>query len=370
MPPLDGVLVADLSRVLAGPLCAMVLADLGADVVKVERPDGGDDTRGWGPTYFLGLNRGKRSVALDLKDSTDRALAFELCARADVVLESFRPGTADRLGLGFDAVRAVNARVVYASVSAFGAGEAARDLPGYDLLLQAMSGLMSVTGEPGGPPLKVGTALIDMVCGLFTATAVCAALREGAGRRVEVSLMDSALAALLNQASSYLNGPADAPPPTRLGNRHPSIAPYETVRAADGDLALAVGNDAQFARLCEVLGAPRLAERWPTNDDRVAARDALAAELAPRFAAAPIAVWCDQLRAAGVPAGPVHDVAQAFAAAEALGLDPVLELDGVRTVRSPVLLDGAPAQAGRRPPRLGEHDADVRAWLAAPRPAR
>jgi crotonobetainyl-CoA:carnitine CoA-transferase CaiB-like acyl-CoA transferase len=353
--PLDGLLVADLSRVLAGPLCAQVLADLGADVVKVERPGGGDDTRGWGPTYFLGLNRGKRSVALDLKDPGDLALARTLCARADVVLESFRPGVADRLGLGFDAVRAANPHVVYASVTAFGPDV---DLPGYDLLLQALSGLMSVTGEPDGPPLKAGAALIDMVCGLLTATGVLAALRDGGPHRVEVSLMDSALAALLNQASSWLNGGGV---PGRLGNRHPSIAPYETFRCADGDLALAVGNDAQWARLCALLGEP---VRWPANDERVAARDEVAALLAPRFAAEPVAAWVQRLAGAGVPAGPVNDVAQAFAFAERLGLDPVHPVGAVRTVRSPVRIDGRTAQSDRPPPALGEHDDELRAWLA------
>src|SRR6476619_4957094 len=238
---LDGILVADLSRVLAGPLCTMTLGDLGADVIEVERPDGGDDTREWGPpfveegaTYYLGLNRNKRSVTLDLKDPADLALARELCARADVVVESFRPGTADRLGLGHTAVAALNPRVVYCSISAFGSGERAAQLPGYDLLLQAMSGLMSVTGEPDGRPLKVGAAVIDMICGLYATTAVLAALvereRSGRGQRVEVSLMDSALAALLNQASAHLNAGVV---PGRLGNRHPSIVPYEPYTAAD-----------------------------------------------------------------------------------------------------------------------------------------
>jgi crotonobetainyl-CoA:carnitine CoA-transferase CaiB-like acyl-CoA transferase len=373
-PALDGILVADLSRVLAGPLCTMTLGDLGADVIKVERPDGGDDTRHWGPpfvaegaTYYLGLNRNKRSLVLDLKDPADLALARELCDRADVVVESFRPGTSDRLGLGYEDVARSNPGVVYCSISAFGSGERAAALPGYDLLLQAMSGLMSVTGEPDGRPLKVGAALIDMLCGMFATTAVLAALhareRDGHGQRVEVSLMDSALAGLLNQASAYLNA---GTVPGRMGNRHPSIAPYETFAAADGDFAVAVGNETIFARLCEVIGRPDLPgdERFATNAARMEHRDALAAELEAAFAAAPAAEWVVALGEAGVPAGPINDIAQAFAFAEALGLEPVDETDGVRTVRSPLRLGATPAAVSRRPPRLGEHSDALRDWLS------
>jgi crotonobetainyl-CoA:carnitine CoA-transferase CaiB-like acyl-CoA transferase len=374
-PALAGILVADFSRVLAGPLCTMTLGDLGAEVVKVERPEGGDDTRAWGPpwhddgaTYYLGLNRNKRSVALDLKDPGDRELARRLALRADVVVESFRPGTIDRLGLGHADVAAANPGVVYCSISAFGAGERAASLPGYDLLLQAMSGLMSVTGEEDGRPLKVGAALIDMICGLYAANAIVAALhargRDGAGQRIEVSLMDSALAALLNQASGFLN--ADVVP-GRLGNRHPSITPYETYRAADADLAVACGNDALFRRLCEAIGRPQLAadERYATNSARLEHRDALTAELEEAFAGAPAADWVGRLGDAGVPAGPINDVAQAFAFSQELGLAPYDETDGVRTVRSPMRLHGTPAAVRRRPPRLGEHDAEIRAWLRA-----
>jgi crotonobetainyl-CoA:carnitine CoA-transferase CaiB-like acyl-CoA transferase len=373
---LDGILVADFSRVLAGPLCTMTLGDLGADVVKVERPQGGDDTRAWGPpwhdegaTYYLGLNRNKRSVTLDLKDPGDLALARRLAGRADVVVESFRPGTIDRLGLGYDDVVAGGNRgVVYCSISAFGTGERAAALPGYDLLLQAMSGLMSVTGESDGRPLKVGAALIDMVCGLYASTAVLAALHAraetGAGQRVHVSLMDSALAALLNQGSGFLNAGVV---PGRLGNRHPSITPYETFRAADGDFAVACGNDALFRRLCGAVGRDDLPadERFASNEARLEHRDALTAELEAAFAAAPADAWVARLGAAGVPAGPINDVGAAFAFAEELGLEPAVEVDGVRTVRSPMSLSDTPAAVRRRPPRLGEHDAEIRAWLEA-----
>jgi crotonobetainyl-CoA:carnitine CoA-transferase CaiB-like acyl-CoA transferase len=374
---LDGILVADFSRVLAGPLCTMTLGDLGADVVKVERPDGGDDTRAWGPpwhategaTYYLGLNRNKRSVTLDLKDPGDLALARRLATRADVVVESFRPGTIDRLGLGYDAVAAENPGVVYCSISAFGTGERAAALPGYDLLLQAMSGLMSVTGEEDGRPLKVGAALIDMICGLYASSAVLAALHargasaDGRGQRVHVSLMDSALAALLNQASGYLNAGVV---PGRMGNRHPSITPYETFRAADGDFAVACGNDALFRRLCAAIGRDDLPddERFAGNGARLEHREELTAELEAAFAAAPAAEWVQRLGAAGVPAGPINDVGAAFAFTEELGLEPAVETEGVRTVRSPMTLSATPAAVRRRPPRLGEHDAEIRAWLA------
>ena len=376
---LHGLLVADFSRVLAGPLCTQTLGDLGADVVKVERPGTGDDTRQWGPpfvdegsTYFLGLNRGKRSLTLDLRDPADQPLARELCERADVVLESFRPGAMDRLGLGYADVRRTNPGVVYTSISAFGSGAETRDLPGYDLLVQAMSGYMSITGDPGGPPRKPGTALADMLTGLYATIGTLAALqardRSGTGQHVEVSLMDSALAALLNLGSSFLN---TGVVPGRSANRHPSIAPYETFRAADRDLAVAGGNDAIFERLCGALGRPELATdaRFRVNADRVAHREALTAELETAFAADTADAWAERLNAAGVPAGPVNDVAEAFALAERLGLDPVLELDGVRTTRSPLRLGATPVRAGRRPPRLGEHDDELRAWLSSPPPA-
>ena len=371
--PLDGLLVADFSRVLAGPLCTQTLGDLGADVVKVERPGAGDDTRQWGPpftpdgtaTYFLGLNRNKRSLTLDLKDPGDLELARRLAVRADVLVESFRVGLMDGLGLGFDALREHNPKLVYCSITAF--GEAA--LPGYDLLLQAMSGLMSVTGDPDGPPRKVGAALIDMVCGQYATIGVLAALQAGGGQRVEVTLMDSALSGLLNQASAYLNAGKVG---GRMGNRHPSIAPYETF----GDLAVACGNDAIFARLCAAVGRPELAddERFATNPARLENRDALAGELEPILTDAPAAEWAQRLLAAGVPAGAVNTIDEAFAVAESLGLEPVDETGGVRSVRSPLRLSETPASVRLAPPALGEHDAQLREWLsrdpsAAPPPA-
>src|SRR3954454_10785415 len=320
---LDGVVVADFSRVLAGPLATMNLADLGADVIKVERPDGGDDTRGWGPPwtedgsspYYLGLNRGKRSMILDLTDAGDLELARRLASRADVVVESFRSGTMDRFGLGYDDVAAGNPAVVYCSITAFGR---ASQRPGYDFLLQAMGGLMSVTGEEGGEPLKVGAPIVDLVCGLYATIAILGALHardadpQRRGQHVEATLMLAALSALVNQGANHLLAGVTA---GRLGNRHPTIAPYSTYEAADGPFALGVGNDKMFARLCAAIGREELAtdERFATNAARRAHIDELDAELegplATRTAAERVALFTE----AGVPAGPVDDDAQGYA---------------------------------------------------------
>ena len=377
MPPgaLEGLVVADFARVLAGPLCSQNLADLGADVIKVERAGSGDDTRQWGPpfveegsTYFLGLNRGKRSIELDLKDEDDLELARELCRRADVVLESFRPGTMERLGLGYADVSAANPAVIYTSISAFGSGEAAQDLPGYDLLVEAMSGFMSVTGEPDGQAMRPGTAIADLVCGLYATIGTLAALSErrdsGRGQHVEVTLMSSAFVMLLNLGSSFLN---TGEVPTRTGNRHPSIAPYQTYATGEGDLAVAVGNDAIFERFCVVLGHPELSgdERFADNAGRVRHREELNAVIGPVLAGKGAAEWAASLTGAGVPAGPVNDVRAAYEFAAGLGLDPVVELDGVRSTRSPLSMARTPVNPLRRPPRLGEHSDEIRAWLSS-----
>jgi len=374
MPPLEGILVADFSRVLAGPFATMLLGDLGADVVKVERPDGGDDTRAWGPpwhgessTYYLTTNRNKRSVALDLSDEGDRELARTLALRADVLVESFRPGLMAGWGLDGDALRAAgNPGLVSCSVTAFGTGEAGRGLPGYDFLLQAMGGLMHVTGEPDGPPLKVGAAVVDLVCGLLAANGIQAALlecaRTGRGRHVEVSLMDAALTSLLNQASAWVAGGVAG---TRRGNRHPSIVPYETFDAADRPVAVAVGNDRIFGRLCEALGLPELAAdaRFATNAARVEHRDELSARLGEAIARAPAEHWVTALREVAVPAGLINGVDEAFALAEELGMEPTEEREGVPLVRPPLRVDGDRPPIRLRPPGLDEHGEEIRAWL-------
>jgi crotonobetainyl-CoA:carnitine CoA-transferase CaiB-like acyl-CoA transferase len=374
MAPLDGILVADFSRVLAGPLAAMLLGDLGADVVKVERPDGGDDTRHWGPpwrgddaTYYLGLNRNKRSLALDLSAPGDAELARRLAGRADVMIESFRPGLMARWGLDGETLRRENPGLVTCSVTAFGTGEEARTLPGYDFLAQAMGGLMSVTGEEDGRPLKVGAAVVDLVCGLLAVIGIQAALAErgrtGRGRHVEVSLMDAALLSLLNQGSAWVLGGVV---PRRRGNRHPSITPYETFDAADRPIAIAVGNDRLFERLCDALGLPELPadERFATNSARVEHADELAERLEAVLRQRPAAKWFSLLRAASVPAGPINDVAEAFGLAESLGMEPVAEAGGYPLPAPPLRLDGDRPAIRRPPPKLDEHGAELRAWLA------
>ena len=379
--PLDGLLVADFSRVLAGPYATQTLGDLGAEVIKVERPQVGDDTRGWGPpfagersTYYLAVNRNKRSVVLDLGDEQQRRDAVELATRADVVIHNFRADGAERHGLGYDKLRRSNPGLVYCAVSAFGPGD--RDgLPGYDFLAQAMGGLMSITGQPDGEPTKVGVALVDVITGMNAAIGVLAALRDrertGVGRRVEVDLLSSVLAATVNQVSGYLN---TGQVPTRLGNQHPSVAPYESFETADETLALAVGNDAQFARLCAVLGRPGLAEdeRFATNQARVASRDELRAHLAAAFAERGRDDWIARLREVDVPCGPVNDLAEAVALAEAVGAEPVVTFehaDGevTRGLASPVRLDGEGVAYRRPPPELDEHGEEIRAWLRRPR---
>jgi crotonobetainyl-CoA:carnitine CoA-transferase CaiB-like acyl-CoA transferase len=364
---LEDLTIVDFSRVLAGPLATMVLADLGATVVKVERPGVGDDTRAWGPpfdergdaTYFQAVNRNKSSEAIDLTTPAGAARARALVAGADVVVESFRPGVMDRLGLDWPTLAAANPKLVYCSITGFGAGAGAA-LPGYDLLVQALGGLMSITGEADGEPQKVGVALVDVVTGLFAAIGVLTAVRHrdrtGEGQRVEVNLLLSLLAALVNQGSAYTLAGAVA---GRMGNAHPSIAPYELFPTADGELVLAVGNDKQFAALCEAVGAPELArdECFATNGARVAHRAALRDALITRLAGRDAAAWVAALSAVGVPAGQVNDVAGAFALADTLGLDPIVELprpDGsvARLTRNPITLSATPATYRSAPPPL------------------
>jgi crotonobetainyl-CoA:carnitine CoA-transferase CaiB-like acyl-CoA transferase len=364
---LDDLVIVDFSRVLAGPLATMVLADLGAEVIKVERQEAGDDTRAWGPpfdergqaTYFQSVNRNKSSVALDLGSADGAAKARALVARADVVVENFRPGVMDKLGLGYDALADQRPGLVYCSITGFGAGPGAA-LPGYDLLVQALGGLMSITGEADGEPQKVGVALVDVVTGLFAAVGILAALRHrertGEGQRVEVDLLSSLLAALVNQGSAFTLAGAVA---GRMGNAHPSIAPYELLPTGAGDLVLAVGNDKQFGALCAVLGAPELAAdaRFATNSARVAHREELRPALVALLAARDAASWVAPLSAAGVPAGQVNDVAGAFALAESLGLAPIAEVpraDGTiaRLTRNPIGLSATPPTYRSAPPDL------------------
>jgi crotonobetainyl-CoA:carnitine CoA-transferase CaiB-like acyl-CoA transferase len=377
--PLSGLLVADFSRVLAGPYCTMLLADLGADVIKVESP-GGDDTRQWVPpvneegrsTYFLAINRNKRSVALNLKDQADLAAAQELARRADVFVQNFKPGGLARYGLDYDSVSATNPGVVYASISGFGSG-GGKDLPGYDLMVQAMSGLMSLTGDPAGPPFRAGISVFDVIAGLHTAFGIVAALYDraatGAGQHVEANLLSSALSGMVNQTSAWVTGGVV---PFRMGNAHPSLFPYEPLPTGDGELIVTAGNDAQFARLCQVIGAPELAEdpRFARNEGRTANRGELKPLLAERLAARTAKEWFDVLIAAGVPCGPINTVDGGVAFAAEVGLDPVVMAgppgNSMRTVRHPLTFSRTPPRYHLPPPKLDEHGAEVRAWLAGP----
>ncbi len=376
--PLAGLLVADFSRILAGPYCTMLLADLGADVVKVESP-AGDDTRRWVPptrdglaTYYLAINRNKRSVALDLSDAQDRAAAAELARRADIIVQNYKPGGLRKFGLEYDSVSAANPRIIYASITGFGTAGGA-GLPGYDIIAQATSGLMSITGEADGPPSRSGISVVDVLTGLHTAVAILAALHHraasGVGQHVEASLLGSALSGMVNQTSAYVAGGVV---PVRMGNSHPSLTPYEPFPASDGEIVVAAGNDGQFRRLCEVIGAPGLADdpRFDTTGARTKNRAELRPLLVERLATRSRAEWADALTKAGVPCGPINTVAGGVALAEELGLRPVAVAGegaaGVPTVRHPIDYSATPPSYPLPPPALDEHGDQIRAWLAAP----
>lgn len=357
---LAGLRIADFSRVLAGPFATMILGDLGAEVVKVERPDGGDETRAWGPpfdadgtaTYFLAANRNKTSLELDLQTPDGLARAKALALECGIVVENFRPGVMARLGLGYEQLRAQREDLVYCSISAFGSGAGAA-LPGYDLIVQAVGGLMSITGDPTGEPQKVGVAVVDVLAGLYACVGVLAAVRHrertGEGQLVEVSLLSALLASLANQASAFTAAGTVA---TRNGNAHPSIAPYETFSTADGVLAVAVGNDRQFALLCSEIGAPALASdpRFATNAARVRHREQLRDALAELLSRSTTAELVENLTAAGIPAGPVNDIAAAFALADSLGLDPIARTAGIATPANPIRMSHTPAAYRLAPP--------------------
>ncbi|WP_430789582.1 CaiB/BaiF CoA transferase family protein [Actinoplanes sp. G11-F43] len=369
--PLAGLLVADFSRILAGPYATMLLADLGAQVIKVEGP-GGDDTRTWMPpvrdgvsTYYLGINRNKRSIALDLKDPGDLAAAQELARRADVMIENFRPGGLARFGLDYPSVSASNQKVVYASISGFGSGAGA-SLPGYDLMVQAISGLMSLTGDPDGSPYRAGISVFDVMAGMHASIGILAALNHrastGRGQHVEVNLLSSALSGLVNHSSAYVAGDTV---PFRMGNAHPSLFPYEPLPTADGDLIVIAGNDGQFRKLCQVLGLPELPEdpRFGRNQDRTANRDELRPLLLARLATRTRDEWFRDLLAAGVPCAPINTIDEGVAYAGELGLHPVIDSGGVPSVRNPITFSETPPAYELPPPGLDEHGEEIRAWL-------
>lgn len=375
--PLHGIVVADFSRILAGPYATMLLADLGATVIKVEGP-GGDDTRTWVPpvrpdgvsTYYASINRNKKSVVLDFKDPDDLATAQALTAAADVMIENFRPGGLAKFGLDYDSVSERNPGIVYSSISGFGSAEGAH-LPGYDLIVQAMSGLMSLTGDPDGSPYRAGISVFDVMAGLHSTIAILAALRHreatGQGQHVEASLMASAMSGLVNQTMAYVGGGVT---PHRMGNAHPSLFPYEPLPTADADLIITAGNNTQFRRLCEVLGIPEVADdpRFAQNGDRTANREELRPLLVDRLRTDTAEHWFERLNAAGVPSGPINSIAQGVEYARKLGLEPVVQVgtgeDAVPGVRHPVTFSATPVRYELAPPRLGEHTDEVRQWLA------
>jgi crotonobetainyl-CoA:carnitine CoA-transferase CaiB-like acyl-CoA transferase len=371
MGPLSGLLVADFSRILAGPYATMLLADLGAQVIKVEGPSG-DDTRTWMPpvrdgvsTYYLGINRNKRSIALDLGKPEDLDVARRLAARADVMIENFRPGGLRRFGLDYDTVAAANERIVYASISGFGTGAGA-GYPGYDLMIQAISGLMSLTGDPDSSPYRAGISVFDVMAGMHADIGILAALHHrdatGNGQHVEVNLLSSALSGLVNHSSGYVAGGTVG---YRMGNAHPSLFPYEPLPTADGELIVIAGNDGQFRKLCQVLDLPGLPDdpRFGRNQDRTANREALRPILVERLARRTKDEWFRDLLAAGVPCAPINTIDGGVAFAEELGLEPVVTVGGIPGVRNPITFSDTPAGYELPPPGLDQHGEEIREWL-------
>jgi CoA:oxalate CoA-transferase len=363
--PFSGLLVIDLTRVLAGPFCTMWLAELGARVIKIENPDGGDDTRQFVPffnnrsAYYSSLNRGKESIGLNLKDPDDRAVLLEMIRRGDVLVENFRPGTLERLGLGYEELRKVNPRLIYASVSGFGQTGPWSRKPAYDMIVQALAGLMSLTGFAGGPPTKAGTSVADLTGGLFTTIGIASSLyhreRTGEGMRVDVAMLDG-LVAMLEHAIMRYAATGETPGP--IGNRHPSIAPFEPFATADRPLIIAVGNDAMFARLCQALGQPALCRepRYQTNSSRTRNADALQADLETILGTQPAQHWLQVLEAAGVPCALVHTVADAVEHPQVQARNMIVSAGGLRMVGNPVKLSAFADPPARRP--APELDAD------------
>jgi crotonobetainyl-CoA:carnitine CoA-transferase CaiB-like acyl-CoA transferase len=373
--PLAGLVVADLSRVLAGPYCSMLLGDMGATVIKVEGP-GGDDTRTWMPpvkdgvsTYYLSIGRNKRSVVLDFRDPEDRALAGELLRLADVAIENFKPGGLQKFGLDYETVAERNSRLIYLSITGFGNGEGAW-LPGYDLMVQAVSGLMSLTGDPDGPAFRAGISVFDVMAGLHGLIGILAALHQrdetGRGQHVEVNLLSSALSGLVNQTAAYTAGGVV---PMRMGNAHPSLFPYETMPTADRDMIITAGNDRQFRALCEVLGIPEVPDdpQFATNADRTCNREPLRAILVAELAKWKADDLFVALNKAGVPCGPINTIGEGVELAESLGLAPRVELGtgdrAVSLVRNPIGFGDAELSYDLPPPELGEHNDEIRSWL-------
>lgn len=378
LPPLAGRRILDLSRVLAGPWCTMVLADLGAEVTKVEHPRGGDDTRHWGPpytggesAYYLCANRNKRSIAIDLSTADGQRIVREMAAEADVLVENYKLGGLDKYGLDYASIAAINPRIVYCSVSGYGRASPIAERPGYDYVIQAEGGLMAVTGPVDGEPMKVGVAVTDLFTGMAAAQAILAALiaadRDGLGQHLDMALYDNQIAMMANVGSAAL---VSGNEPRRFGNGHPTIVPYQLFDTQDGQVVVAVGNDGQFAAFARLLGRPDLIEdeRFARNSARVSNRDALLAQIVPLMRDRPTDYWLQGLRAAGIPSGAVRGVAEAQAAPETLARDMIATVPHptageVKLVASPLKLSRTPVVAPVAPPLLGQHSDDVLAAM-------
>jgi crotonobetainyl-CoA:carnitine CoA-transferase CaiB-like acyl-CoA transferase len=376
--PLDGIVVADLSRILAGPYCSMLLADLGATVIKVEGP-GGDDTRTWMPpvkdgvsTYYLSINRNKRAITLNFREPEDRELAAELLRRADIAIENFKPGALGKFGLDYVSASATNPGLIYLSITGFGTAEGAW-LPGYDLIVQAVSGLMSLTGDPDGPAYRAGISVFDVMAGMHGLIGILAALHQrdetGRGQHVEVNLLSTAMSGLVNQTAAYTTAGVV---PNRMGNAHPSLFPYETMPTADREMIITAGNDRQFRALCEVLGIAEVADdpRFRTNADRTDRRDELRPLLLEQLAKWPADDLFLALNKAGVPCGPINSIGEGVELAESLGLAPRVTVGkgdrAVDVVRNPITFGDAELRYDRPPPLLGEHESEIKEWLRTP----
>ncbi|MFQ5840104.1 MAG: CaiB/BaiF CoA transferase family protein [Candidatus Methylomirabilales bacterium] len=385
MKPLEGLKVVDLSRILAGPFCTMILADMGAEVIKVENPEGGDDTRGWGPPfldgesgYYLSINRNKKSLTLNLKAPRGKESLTDLIRQADVLTENFRPGTMEKLGFGYEAVRVLNPRLIYVSISGFGQTGPDAMRPGYDLIVQGESGLMSITGDPEGPPTKVGTSIADIVAGMYAVQGIALALlareRTGRGQYVDIALLDSMVSLLTYQAGIYF---ATGQSPKRMGNLHPTITPYEPFQASDGYFTVAVGNDQLWIRFCKALGREELSTdpRFVTGAKRVEHRVALRCILEPELRKRPVAEWLSVLNEAGVPCGAIRSLAEVFASAQLQAREMVVDaphpkLGSVRVTGVPIKLSETAGTVVSHPPMLAEHTAEVlKSWLGMPEEA-
>ena len=360
---LNGIKIADFSRVLAGPYATMLLGDLGADVIKIERTGTGDDTRGWGPpfdaqgraTYFQSVNRNKSGIALNLANPNDAEKALEIALASDVLVENFQSGGMEKFGLGYEQLKVLNPKIIYCSITGFGSSEAAAELPGYDLLVQGMSGLMSITGEPDSPT-KVGVALIDVLAGTHATIGILAALRardtQGIGQKIEINLLSSALSAMVNQTGAFAGAGVT---PKAMGNAHPSIVPYEMFNASDKKFILAVGNDTQWQRFAEAITPELAIEKYAKNSDRVAHRKELIAALNTTFATATAEFWITKIRALSIPVGPINSIPEAVALAESIGLDPIVEIESSRTIANPITMSETPISYRKAPPTL-DHD--------------